>query len=289
MVLATQAMKIVRRFDKICAGNPVPRPWPNPDSEPCRFGIRKGQAAVLARTNAHLYPIEAVFRSLRIPYCKSGKSIWDAQVVQMYLALLESLDRRTETGMEIALNWAGIESRTVARMKRHGYRLGGKETILSVLECKDGPLLPEGLDSSELKSFVQFGRSWLTKLDEGNYLVPVFGVAGWMSAVLSGTCNLLGHMEEADEMDGSVNADLGRLEIARDALSVARGPLSLRVRRVRESDNKGMPRVILSTFHAAKGMEWQGDCTMLRPLVLWSRKGWIRGILCHKPCAIACS
>jgi superfamily I DNA/RNA helicase len=38
----TQAMKIVRRLDKLCAGNPVPRPWPNPDSEPFRFGVKKG-------------------------------------------------------------------------------------------------------------------------------------------------------------------------------------------------------------------------------------------------------
>jgi hypothetical protein len=32
----------------------------------------------------------------------------------------------------------------------------------------------------------------------------------------------------------------------------------------------------------------QGDCTMLPPLVLRNRKGWIRGILCRTPCAIAC-
>jgi superfamily I DNA/RNA helicase len=253
----TQAMKIVRRLDKICAGNPVPKPWPNADSEPFRFGVRKGQVAVLARVNAHLYPIEAVFRALRIPYCKSGKSIWDTPVAQVYLALLESLDTRAETGMEIALGWAGVESRIIARMKRHGRQLGGEESILSVLECKDGPLLPDGLASPVLESFVQFGRSWLANLEAENVLAPIYGVAGWMSAVLSGTCDLSGQLEPADEAGGSVKADLNRLEIARDALSVARGLLSVRIRRVRESDNKAMPRVILSTFHAAKGMEWE--------------------------------
>jgi superfamily I DNA/RNA helicase len=212
---------------------------------------------VLARTNASLYSIEAVFRSLHIPYCKSGKSIWDTQVAQVYLTLLESLDARAETGMEIALNWAGIESQTIARMKRHGYRLEGKETLLSVLECKDGPLLPEDVANPVLESFVRFGRSWLAKLGEGNCVVPIFGVAGWMSAVLSGVCDMSSQVEQPGEMDGSVRADLGRLEIVRDALSVAKGPLSLRARRVRESDNKTMPKVILSTFHAAKGMEWE--------------------------------
>ena len=51
--------------------------------------------------------------------------------------------------------------------------------------------------------------------------------------------------------------DLDRLEAARDALTEARGNLQTRIRRVQENDGKEIPRVVLSTFHASKGLEWK--------------------------------
>ena len=49
---------------------------------------------------------------------------------------------------------------------------------------------------------------------------------------------------------------IDRLQAARDTLVAARGSLSARIRKVQQNDNRAIPRVILSTFHASKGLEW---------------------------------
>ena len=50
--------------------------------------------------------------------------------------------------------------------------------------------------------------------------------------------------------------DMDRLSVASNLLQNTRGDLMTRLRRQREKEASNIPRVILTTFHAAKGLEW---------------------------------
>lgn len=248
----SQAMRIVHALDKICARNEVPEPLPG--REPYRFGVESRQVAVLARTNAQLHAIETVFRNSRVPYLRTGRSFWDAPVLQVYAAILESLVREDGMGLEIGLRWARIND---AHIRQLNELAGG--SLWRYIDPKD-PIPPPATGSAEFDSLVRLGRGWATKLTgrgaEKAAEGPIHGVAAWMSRVMTKTC--------AEDEDGNAIRekgrreirDLDRLEAARDTLAEAKGSLANRLRRQKENDGKEIPRVILSTFHAAKGLEW---------------------------------
>ena len=251
--LDSQAMRIVQALDKICAKNEVPEPLPN--REPYRFGVKPGQVAVLARTNAHLHAVETVFRNARVPFIRTGRSFWDAPVLQVYLTILESLVRQDGMGFEIALRWARI---TDAHIRQITEMAGGN--LWNYIR-PDNPVPPPATPNVELDSFIRLGKGWAVKLSgkgsEKAAVGPIHGVAGWMSRVMTKTC---GEDEEGKTVQAKGRRDirdLDRLEAARDALTEARGNLQARIRRVQENDGKEIPRVVLSTFHASKGLEWK--------------------------------
>lgn len=251
--LDSQATRIVQALDKICAKNEVPEPLPN--REPYRFGVKPGQVAVLARTNAHLHAVETVFRNARVPFIRTGRSFWDAPVLQVYLTILESLVRQDGMGFEIALRWARI---TDAHIRQITEMAGGN--LWNYIR-PDNPVPPPATPNVELDSFIKLGKGWAVKLSgkgsEKAAVGPIHGVAGWMSRVMTKTC---GEDEEGKTVQAKGRRDirdLDRLEAARDALTEARGNLQTRIRRVQENDGKEIPRVVLSTFHASKGLEWK--------------------------------
>ena len=251
--LDSQAMRIVQALDKVCANNKVPEPLPN--REPYRFGVEAGQVAVLARTNGHLHAVETVFRNARVPFIRTGRSFWDAPVLQVYLTILESLVRQDGMGFEIALRWARI---TDAHIRQITEMAGGN--LWNYIR-PDNPVPPPATPNVELDSFIKLGKGWAVKLtgkgSEKAAVGPIHGVAGWMSRVMTKTC---GEDEEGKTVQAKGRRDirdLDRLDAARDALTEARGNLQARIRRVQESDGKEIPRVVLSTFHASKGLEWK--------------------------------
>lgn len=246
-----QGLRIVHQLDAICAGNRVPEQLPG--QEPYRFGVNSGQAAVLARTNAQLHALEATFRKARVPYLRSGRSFWDAPLLQVYLAMLEAIDRRDGMGLEIGLRWAGIGEAPLGRLIESA---GG--TLWRYLDPAEALPIPAGC--AEVESLVRLGRGWVAKLATSApahaAVGPIYGVAAWMSRVMTKTC---AEDEEGRPVQGKGRRDirdLDRLEAARDTLADAHGPLATRIRRARERDNQDIPRVILSTFHASKGLEW---------------------------------
>lgn len=251
--LDSQAMRIVEALDEICADNEIPKPLPNRD--PYRFGVKAGQVAVLARTNAHLHTIETVFRNARVPFIRTGRSFWDAPILQVYLTILESLVRQDGMGFEIALRWARISDVHIRHLT--GLADGNLWNFIR----PEAPIAPPPTPNVELESFLRLGRGWAVKLSgrgaEKAAVGPIQGVAGWMSRVMTKTC---GEDEEGKTIQARGRReirDLDRLEAARDTLSESRGNLQTRIRRVQESDSKDIPRVVLSTFHASKGLEWQ--------------------------------
>ena len=96
LIVVTSAMGYGARRD-----NPVPQPLA--DRQPFRFGVNKGQVAVLARTNRQLLTIERKFIDSRVPYLRAGRSLWDDQILpQVFVSLLQSLHARNGVGIEVA-------------------------------------------------------------------------------------------------------------------------------------------------------------------------------------------
>jgi superfamily I DNA/RNA helicase len=248
----SQAMRIVHSLDKLCASNEVPEPLPN--REPYRFGVKSGQVAVLARTNAHLHAVETIFRNSRVPYLRTGRSFWDAPVLQVYVAILESLIRHDGMGLEIGLRWARMSDANIRQLNEIS---GG--SLWRYIDPND-PVPPPATGSAEFESLVRLGRGWATKLTgrgaEQAAEGPIYGVAAWMSRVMTKTCAEDEDGNPIQEKGRREIKDLDRLEAARDSLADAKGSLSTRIRRVQENDGKEIPRVVLSTFHASKGLEW---------------------------------
>ena len=249
----SQAMRIVHALDAVCARNPVPEPLP--DCEPFRFGVLSGQAAVLARTNAQLDALEKVLRSCRVPYLRNGRSFWDAQVLQVYISILESLIRKDGMGLEIALRWAKVSDRHIRQL----HELSGG-SMWRYVDPNDTMAAP-ATGSVVFESLIANGRAWATKLanpdDPKVAEGPIHGVADWMSGVMR---NRLTHDEDGQAVQSPGRREireLDRLQAGRDTLVAARGSLSSRIRKVQQNDSKDIPRVILSTFHASKGLEWR--------------------------------
>ncbi len=51
-----------------------------------------------------------------MPYFRSGRTFWDAQVLQVYVAMLESLIRKDGMGLEIGLRWAKVSDRHIRQL-----------------------------------------------------------------------------------------------------------------------------------------------------------------------------
>ena len=175
-----QGLRIVHQLDAICARNRVPEPLPA--QEPYRFGVNSGQVAVLARTNAQLHALETTFRNARVPYLRSGRSFWDAQLLQVYLAMLEAVERQDGMGLEIGLRWAGVSEVALRRLVD-----AADGTLWRYLDPAAGLPIPGG--SPEVESLVRLGRGWVTKLTTSPpaqaAIGPIYGVAGWMSRVMT--------------------------------------------------------------------------------------------------------
>ena len=252
---ASQAQRIVDILDRMCAGNINPPPLHSGKSY--RFGVRAGQAAVLARTNASLHAIEMAFIELRVPYLRAGRSFWDIPVLQVYLSILQSLIARDGVGLEVAMRWAKMGNADIAYLAEAG---GG--SVWNYIDPEHPRVLPP-TGSPEMNSLVQLGRGWAAKLSEPGKSAdararwPIHGVAAWMAQVMTGVCEQDAEGNPLKARGRRQIRDLDRLRAARDALSETSGDLAARIRRVREGDNARIPRVILSSFHASKGMEWE--------------------------------
>jgi superfamily I DNA/RNA helicase len=249
-----QINHIIETLEVLCRDNPVPEPLDG--RQPFRFGVNKGQAAVLARTNRQLLTIERKFIESRIPYLRAGRSLWDDQILpQVFVSLLQSLHARNSVGIEVALRWACIPDSLIRTLSD---RVGGNLWTLLDPNRAEPDDVPGG---PIVESLVKLGRGWARKLGDGSYSDSaaqgvIYGVAAWMENVMKGTC---GH--DADDGDGDRSKtqnikDLWMVGVVKDTLDVFRGNLPQRIALARQDERQNIPRVILSTFHAAKGLEW---------------------------------
>jgi len=200
--------------------------------------LREGRsAAVLARTNRILDPVEAVCRSHGIKYYRaSGKSILARPEGALMCSLLEMAQRVRAKGLDAVLSYAGI---------------GAQD--LRTLHQKVGP----SLEQRPKKDLVAFGLSedsadryrtllkrledWRGLCDRQFYALVLDGVYEWMT-----------QHAKADTAKRSITATY-------DVLSRLSGTFAERLEFLRRKNNEPSPdALVLTTMHSSKGLEWDG-------------------------------
>jgi superfamily I DNA/RNA helicase len=248
-----QALRIIHLLDEICADNTMPARAAG--DAPYRFAVRAGQAAVLTRTNIHLNAIERVFRQANVPCLRLGRAFWDTPVLQVYLTLLQSLVSQEGMGLEIALRWAQVSEAKIRNL------LQQTDGNLWTLIDPQTPVIKGGSGNAALDQLMVQGRGWRQKLDgltendaaEG----VIIGVTGWMNGVLTQRNSL---DDDGVTIRGSGKQQimgLDHIKAASDTLYAKRGSLQNRLMSLQRNESEEIPRVILATFHASKGLEWE--------------------------------
>ena len=249
-----QASRIIQMLDKICANNPAPRGFTMPASGmPYRFFGKAEQVAVLARTNSQLHVIERVFQEQKVPYLRMGRSFWDIPALQVYLAILQSVVNRDGLGMEIALRWARVTENHLRELRDAA---GGN--FWNYITDQNPVALPAVI-SKNIAELLECARGWVRKSTDINTESAasgaIDGVAVWMIQVIENK-----HPDDDGKKKRTRGtSDIKQIEFIRaanDSLIQRTGSLSERLHAALRQDNKEIPRVILSTHHASKGLEW---------------------------------
>lgn len=231
---------VIATLDDICCRNPV-KPPPH-GRKPYRFAVRPGQVAVLARTHQNLRAIEKAMIESNIPYARTGGVLTDPAVL-VFRSLLSSLDKADGLGVEVALRWAGMGSEDLHEL--HERCLG------RWLEL-DRSKLPGG---AAVGYFFEHYGTWINQARNKPAGV-INGVAGWMVRVLARHWGE-GSFPDREALDKSVANSIDAVEAMRDLLAGnMKGSLAQRLLMAQREKDDDLPRVVLSTFHASKGLEW---------------------------------
>ncbi|RDK06105.1 ATP-dependent helicase [Cupriavidus lacunae] len=198
--------------------------------------LREGKsAAILARTNRILDPVEAVCRSHGVKYYRaSGKSILSRPEAALMCNLLEIIQKVKANGLDALLGFAGV---------------GAHE--LRLLHSKLGP----ALEQRQKKELVGFGVSEETA---DRYRDLMKRLAEWrslcdrqfFSLILDGVREWMMQHAAADQARRAITTTY-------DVLSRLNGPFSERLEFLRRQNNELVPdALVLTTMHSSKGREW---------------------------------
>ena len=202
--------------------------------------LRAGKtAAVLARTNRILDPLEAVCRSHGVKYYRaSGRSILDRPEAALMGDLLELIQKTKSTGMDALLGFAGLGSHELQLL----HSLAKRKAAGDIPRKKD--LLEAGIAEStadKYRDFLKKLAEWQALCDRQFFSLVLDGVHEWM----------LKHVTE-DQGKRAINT-------AYDVLSQLSGPFSDRLEFLRRKNNEpAEDALVLTTMHASKGREWHG-------------------------------
>lgn len=252
-----QALLIVAELDAICGGQDAP-PRQGRDGGSgdvgagswlrWRFGVREGQVAILARNNSLLAPIERALIEHDIPYQRSGSSLWELQVAQVYQSVLSALDNKASIGIELALRWAGLHRDALTTLTS---QCGDDLWALA----RPGLRLPSM--GSAIDTFLAYLPTWSGFLkDRRNAEVfgVITGVKAWMRSVMTGEVHGEDHVQTKAEQRSARQAWV--LDVLAGDLARRSGGLSYRLQQAQRETAQPLPRVVLTTFHGSKGLEW---------------------------------
>lgn len=199
--------------------------------------LRTGKtAAVLARTNRILDPLEAVCRSQGVKYFRAaGRSILDRAEAALMGDLLELAQGSTIGGIDALLGFAGIGSHELVVL--HALS-GAKSTAMP--RKKD--LVAAGISdatAATYRDFLKKLKEWQTLCRREFHALVLDGVREWM----------LQYVTE-DPAKRAINTTY-------DVLTQLEGSFHNRLAFLRQKNNEpGNDALVLTTMHASKGREW---------------------------------
>ncbi|MGH8785033.1 MAG: ATP-dependent helicase [Cupriavidus necator] len=192
-------------------------------------------AAILARTNRILDPVEAVCRSHGIKYYRaSGKSILSRPEGALMCNLLELIQKTRKAGIDALLSFVGVGTHELRLLHNSGKTTGEQHQRKDLVEL--------GLSENSANKYRELMKrlaEWRALCDRQFYSLVLEGVHEWM-------------MQHA-------GADQARRAITTtyDVLSRLNGPFSDRLEFLQRDNNKPAPdALVLTTMHSSKGREW---------------------------------
>ncbi|MFS8980588.1 ATP-dependent helicase [Cupriavidus necator] len=198
--------------------------------------LHAGQsAAILARTNRILDPVEAVCRSHGVKYYRaSGKSILSRPEAALMCNLLELIQKTKITGVDALLSFVGIGT--------HELRLLHSKGRTSAEQRQKKELVDVGLSEASADRYRELMKrlaEWRSLCDRQFFSLVLEGVREWMIQYTS-----------ADQAKRAITTTF-------DVLSRLNGPFSERLDFLRRNNNEPAPdALILTTMHSSKGLEW---------------------------------
>ena len=201
-------------------------------------------AAVISRTNRSLRAIEAVLKAAEIP-CTITKSasLFSAIETHIYLDLVDVVATGNTKGVDNALAWSGMQPQDLKSIhaKFANQLIVGNKSDFETME----------LDSDSEKRWKTFVYTMLglqknNEHGEKRINLLLEGVRSWM---------------EDHNASGFLSASSENLGLIHKVFSGLKGDLKTRleaVRRMAKSDSKddGQRKVVLTTMHKSKGLEW---------------------------------
>lgn len=200
--------------------------------------VRAGSsAAVLARTNRILDPVEAVCRSHGIKYHRAaGRSILDRPESALMGTLLELVEQSRPGGLDAVLGFTGIGTAELQTLHH-------RTSVLKEGDrAKKKDLVAAGLSEEAAEKY----RDLTKRLDEWRSLCA----RRFYALVLDGVFEWMMQWARSDQAKRSIRTTY-------DVVSRLNGSFSDRLEFLRRKNNEpAADAVILTTFHSSKGLEW---------------------------------
>lgn len=200
--------------------------------------VRAGNtAAILARTNRILDPVEAVCRSHGVKYHRAaGRSILDRPESALMGNLLELIEQSRTSGLDSVLGFSGIGAGDLQTLHRKFAAAKDAGRI------KRKELLDAGLGEEAANKYLDLTKrltEWRALCERQFHALILDGVFEWMLKWAA--------------------SDQGKRAITTtyDVLSRLNGPFSDRLEFLRRKNNEPVAdALVLTTFHSSKGLEW---------------------------------
>ena len=197
---------------------------------------------ILARTNKILDVVELGLIAEKTPYTRAGgSSLWNREVIAVYLALLSSISSSSPNGVGTALHFAGVPDYMMGSLKSKSDITEALNAIFDQVK-KDGSL---PLVASFLQRFLLMLPQWQSLLKQKRVGLVCGGVSTWLSDFLK-------------------TPQVQVLDRASSILADLKGTLPERLNFVKGEGKKKKQstpenaKVTLLTMHASKGLEF--DC-----------------------------
>lgn len=210
------------------------------------FNSSSYTGAVLCRTKRALTAVAVALRSFGIPVdAPRSASVLDSEEGRVFLDLADCISNQSKRGMDHALSWAGVAYEDLRQI--HALRQNDLRRIKPA-EYREAGVSDEGGET--WNHFVRTFAALRLANESGEARINLIleGIRAWMDS--TGRYQLL-----------SVQADNARF--TQMMFTARQGALSERLNAIRNmiradkgDKNSNTRKVVLTTMHAAKGLEW---------------------------------